>query len=395
MSTAPLTGSDLLKTPLYDLHLELGAKMVPFAGYQMPVQYPAGLMQEHKHTRLAAGLFDVSHMGQFSFRGTRAAEALERCIPADILGLGLHRQRYGLLTNETGGLLDDLMMVNRGVQEGNDLLMIVNGACKQSDLAHLLQHIGGECSLDYLADRALLALQGPKAAEALSRLCDAPSQLVFMQGGYFKIEGFDCYITRSGYTGEDGFEISVASAHAESLARLLLAQAEVLPVGLGARNSLRLEAGLCLYGNDLGPTTNPVNANLRWAIPKLRRAGGTRHGGYLGAAAIDQAFAQLARYEADPASQSDLGQAFTLRVGLIGLERVPVREPAPLLNEQGTSIGAVCSGLLSPLLDQTIAMAYLPLAHAQLGHTVFAAVRSRLVPMRVCATPFVPNRYVR
>ena len=377
----------LLRTPLYELHLELGAKMVPFAGYEMPVQYPMGLMQEHQHTRKAAGLFDVSHMGQISLQGAQAAHALERLIPADIVGLGQGRQRYGLLTNPEGGLLDDLMVLNRG----SDLLVVVNGACKQVDLAHIEAQIGSLCTVRYLPDQALLALQGPLAATALSRLCDAPQQLVFMQGGSFVLGGLECTITRSGYTGEDGFEISVPAHGAQALARLLLAQAEVAPIGLGARNSLRLEAGLCLYGNDLNGRTNPVHANLRWALPKVRRAGGERAGGYPGAAALDAAFAQL-----EAATQgAAVVSPFLQRVGLLGQERIPVREPATLHDAQGQTLGQVCSGLLSPVLNMPIAMAYLPLHICTPGTTVWAKVRDKQVPMQVVAMPFVPNRYVR
>lgn len=382
-ATAPL-----LRTPLYDLHLELGAKMVPFAGYEMPVQYPMGLMQEHHHTRKAAGLFDVSHMGQISLQGHLAASALERLIPADILGLGKGQQRYGLLTNDTGGLRDDLMVLNRG----DDLLVVVNGACKQADLTHIQATIGTLCTVQNLPNQALLALQGPLAATALSRLCDAPAKLVFMQGGTFMLDGLACTVTRSGYTGEDGFEISVPAHGAQALARRLLDQPEVAPVGLGARNSLRLEAGLCLYGNDLNANTNPVNANLRWALPKVRRAGGARAGGYPGAAAIDAAFEQL---EAATTSTPATGTGFLQRVGLLGQERIPVREPAALLDEKGQPLGSVCSGLLSPVLNMPIAMAYLPISCCTPGTTVWAAVRDKRVPMQVVPMPFVPHAYVR
>lgn len=387
--TPSAAAAPLLRTPLYDLHLALGAKMVPFAGYHMPVQYPMGLMQEHHHTRTAAGLFDVSHMGQISLSGAGAAEALERLIPADVIGLGVGRQRYGLLTNDAGGLHDDLMVLNRG----DDLLVVVNGACKQADLAHIQQHLGDACTIQYLQDQALLALQGPMAATALARLCNAPQELGFMQGGDYLIDGVNCTISRSGYTGEDGFEISVPAHAAQALARSLLAQAEVSAIGLGARNSLRLEAGLCLYGNDLSAQTNPVNANLRWALPKVRRLGGARHGGYPGAAAVDAAFAQWEA--ANTTGQADKEPPFLQRVGLLGQERIPVREPADVVDAQGRLLGQVCSGLLSPVLNMPIAMAYLPLHACQAGTQVWAKVRDKQVPMQVVDMPFVPHRYQR
>ncbi|MDP3522145.1 MAG: glycine cleavage system aminomethyltransferase GcvT, partial [Hydrogenophaga sp.] len=263
---------DLLRTPLHDLHLELGARMVPFAGYSMPVQYKPGLMAEHQHTRAAAGLFDVSHMGQLRLVGADAAAAFESLIPVDVIGLGEHKQRYGLLLNDEGGIIDDLMFVNRG----RDIFVIVNGACKHGDLVHMQARIGSRCQIDVQFDRGLLALQGPQAVTALARLLPGVEKLVFMTGGDFNWNGANLYVTRSGYTGEDGFEISVPAAHADALARALLAEPEVKPVGLGARNSLRLEAGLCLYGNDIDTTTTPVEAALNWAIQKVRRTGGGR-----------------------------------------------------------------------------------------------------------------------
>lgn len=387
MSLAP--SLVLLQTPLHKLHLDLGAKMVPFAGYSMPVQYPGGLMSEHFHTRKSASLFDVSHMGQISLKGPNAAQALELLMPMDILGLAVNQQRYGLLTLENGGILDDLMVVNRNYIEQGDLFLVVNGACKAQDLAHIQQHIGHLCDIQYLNQHALLALQGPLAAQALSRLCSAPSDLVFMTGGYYSIDGFDCYITRSGYCGEDGFEISVHESHAENLALLLLLQPEVQMAGLGARNSLRLEAGLCLYGNDLDSNTNPVEANLCWALQKVRRQGGARAGGFIGEKAINQAFEAL--QNPNQQAQASIAQ----RVGLIALERIPVREPAPLMSEQGETIGVVSSGLLSPVLDKAIAMAYLPIEFCKIGSIVYAQVRDKKVAMQVCATPFVPHRYHR
>jgi aminomethyltransferase len=299
-------------------------------------------------------------------------------MPVDVIGLGPDRQRYGLLLNEQGGIIDDLMFVNRG----DHVFGIVNGACKAGDIAHMQARIGGRCQVAPMPERALLALQGPQAAAALQRLIPGVEKRVFMTGGAFRWQGADLYITRSGYTGEDGFEISVHEADAEALARALLAQPEVAPIGLGARNSLRLEAGLCLYGNDIDAATTPVEASLTWAMQKVRRTGGARAGGFPGAA---QVLAQLDG--AQPAARR--------RVGLIAKERVPVREPAPLENMDGQTIGHVTSGLLSPSLDQPIALAYVDADDAALGTEVFAIVRGKPVTMTVSALPFVPTRYYR
>mgnify|MGYP003343391106 CR=1 FL=1 len=279
--------AELLKTPLHALHIELGAKMVPFGGYDMPVQYASGIITEHKHTRTAAGLFDVSHMGQVLLQGEGADAALESIVPVDIIDLPKFKQRYALFTNDQGGILDDLMVTRRD----HDLFVVVNAACKAQDIAHMQQHIGSRCTVRPLPDQALLALQGPQAVTALARLNAGVQTLVFMTGGHITLDGIDCFVTRSGYTGEDGFEISVPADKAEQLARALLAQPEVKPIGLGARDTLRLEAGLCLYGHDIDTTTNPVEAALTWAIQKVRRAGGARAGGYPGAALIDAQFA--------------------------------------------------------------------------------------------------------
>ena len=369
----------LLTTPLNALHLELGARMVPFAGYSMPVQYPAGLMAEHLHTRAQAGLFDVSHMGQLRLIGPDAAAAFETLMPVDVIDLPVGKQRYGLLLNEAGGIIDDLMFFRVGPDE---IFVIVNGACKVGDIAHIQAQIGQRCQVVPLPDQALLALQGPQAAAVLARLAPGAAQLVFMTGARLAIAGADCLVTRSGYTGEDGFEISVPAAQAEALARTLLAQPEVQPIGLGARNSLRLEAGLCLYGNDLDVTTTPVEAGLNWAMQKVRRSGGARAGGFIGA---DVVLAQLD----NPASLT------RQRVALIAQERVPVREPAVLENLDGQHIGHVTSGLLSPTLNQPIALAYVQPDYAALGTELFAIVRGKPVPMVVVPTPFVPTRYYR
>jgi aminomethyltransferase len=374
--------SELLHTPLHALHLELGARMVPFAGYSMPVQYPMGLMQEHLHTRQAAGLFDVSHMGQLRLVGVDAAAALETLMPVDVVDLGVHKQRYGLLLNEEGGIIDDLMFVNRDVANGGDLFVIVNGACKHDDLAHIQATIGSLCHVSAQFDRALLALQGPQAVTALERILPGVEKLVFMTGAAFEWAGGDLYVTRSGYTGEDGFEISLPADIATDFARALLAQPEVKPVGLGARNSLRLEAGLCLYGQDIDTTTTPVQAALNWAIQKVRRTGGARAGGFPGA---ERVLAQLDG--TDPLLKK--------RVGLIALERIPVREHVELQSVEGTVIGEVTSGLLGPNIDKPVAMGYVSPEHAALGTRVHAMVRGKAVPMEVSAMPFVPNRYHR
>jgi len=377
------TPDDLLKVPLNDLHLALGARMVPFAGYAMPVQYPEGLMAEHKHTRTAAGLFDVSHMGQLRLVGPDAAAAFESLIPVDVIDLTVGKQRYGLLLNDAGGIIDDLMFVNRGT----DIFVIVNGACKVGDIAHIQTKIGSRCQVIPMPERALLALQGPHAVTALSRLAPGVEKLVFMTGGNFNVQtgerAIDVYLTRSGYTGEDGFEISVHASDALALAQALLAQPEVKPIGLGARNSLRLEAGLPLYGNDVDNTTTPVEAGLQWAIQKVRRTGGARAGGFPGATKI------LAQLGGEP------GSVTRKRVGLKALERIPVREHIELQSATGERLGEVTSGLLGPTIDQPVAMGYVPPSYAVLGSQVSAIVRGKPVKMEVVAMPFVPTNYFR
>jgi aminomethyltransferase len=376
--SASSTEEQLQRTPLHALHLELGARMVPFAGYSMPVQYPAGLMAEHRHTRESAGLFDVSHMGQLRLAGPDAGAAFESLMPVDVIGLPQGKQRYGLLLSDQGTVIDDLMFVNRG----NDLFVVVNGACKVGDIAHIKERIGSRCEVIVTPERALLALQGPAAVKALSRLIPGVENLVFMTGGAFDWQGADLFITRSGYTGEDGFEISVHESSAEALARALLAQREVKPIGLGARNSLRLEAGLCLYGNDIDLTTTPVEASLNWAMQKVRRTGGARAGGFPGAGKV------LGQLD----GTSELSRK---RVGLIALERVPVREHTELRDAQGQRVGEVTSGLLGPTIDKPIAMAYVDTALSAPGTRVDAIVRGKPVPMEVASMPFVPNRYYR
>jgi aminomethyltransferase len=370
------TTQTLSRTPLYNLHLELGARMVPFAGYEMPVQYPSGVLKEHTQTRTQAGLFDVSHMGQVRLSGAGAAAALESLVPVDIVDLPINFQRYAMFTNEQGGILDDLMVSNGG----DHLFVVVNAACKEQDIAHLRKHLAGRCEIDELADRALLALQGPAAAAVMARLAPQTAKMIFMNTGKVTLAGAECFISRSGYTGEDGFEISVPADKAEELARLLLAQPEVAPIGLGARDSLRLEAGLCLYGHDMDTATTPVEASLGWALSKARRADGARAGGYLGADVIMQ---QLK----DGATRK--------RVGLVVKDRMPVREGAELVDAEGRPVGKVTSGGFGPTVGAPVAMGYVDSAHAQLGTALQAIVRGKPVPVEVAKTPFTPQRYYR
>ena len=373
-----MTTETLAQTPLHALHLELGARMVPFAGYDMPVQYPLGVLKEHLHTREQAGLFDVSHMGQVLLRGANAARALESLVPVDILDLPIGTQRYALFTDENGGILDDLMVARLADDE---LFLVVNAACKEQDLAHLQKHLGEQCAIESLFEsRALLALQGPAAAAVLGRLAPEVRAMTFMQFASVNLQGVACYVSRSGYTGEDGYEISVPVAEAEALARALLAQPEVQPIGLGARDSLRLEAGLCLYGHDMSTATTPVEASLGWAISKARRADGLRAGNFPGAG---QVFAQ--QRDGVPSK----------RVGLLPQERVPVREGAEIVDAEGTVIGRVSSGGFGPSLGAPVAMGYVAASHAALDSEVWALVRGKRVAMKVAKTPFVPQRYYR
>jgi aminomethyltransferase len=371
-----MSADQLLKTPLYALHVELGAKMTPFAGYEMPVHYPGGILAEHRHCRAHAALFDVSHMGQVRLSGDDAAKALESLVPSDIVGLEPGRQRYSFFTNSSGGILDDLMVTRRE----HDLLLIVNAANKQADVKHLQTNIAHRCHVQPLPERALLALQGPQAAAALASLNAGVKTLVFMTGGPFTLAGADCFVTRSGYTGEDGFEISVPADAAEGVARALLALRQVKPAGLGARDTLRLEAGLCLHGHDIDTTTTPVEAGLTWAMQKVRRPGGVRAGHYPGAAAIER------QLTTGPMNK---------RVGLVGLERVPVREGAVVYDAHSHKLGHVTSGTLGPTVDKPIAMAYLAANHCAPGHEVYADVRGKRLPMRVAPMPFTPHRYYR
>ena len=385
VSTTPLS-----TTALHALHVELDARMVPFAGYEMPVQYAKGVLQEHQHTRTAAGLFDVSHMGQMKLVGPTAAEGLELLVPMDIMGLAHHQQRYALFTDGAGGILDDLMVTHCGEY----LFVVVNAACKVQDTAHVRAELGGPgkpgCDIIELDDHALLALQGPEAVNVLTRLCPEVdfARWLFMTARDLTIDGMPCFVTRSGYTGEDGFEISIENRYAEQLARLLLLQPEVEAIGLGARDSLRLEAGLCLYGNDIDTKTTPVEASLVWALSKARRADGPRPGGFPGDKKI---LAQLAAIK-EPGSKDAITKK---RVGLVGADRTPVREGTPLVDADGNTIGEVTSGTFGPTAQRAVAIGYVPPSHAAVGTAVTAMVRGKPVAMQVAATPFVPNHYYR
>lgn len=370
---------NLLTTPLHAMHLDAGAKMVPFAGYEMPVQYPLGVKQEHLHCRAAAGLFDVSHMGQLKLTGPSTdavAEALEALIPANYVDLAVGRQRYGMFTNAQGGIMDDLMVTRCD----DHFFVVVNAACKAQDIAHLQANLPAHIHLQELSDRALLALQGPQAVAVLARLAPAVADMRFMDAKPVSILGHDCFIGRAGYTGEDGVEISVPADRAEALAAALLAFDEVEWIGLGARDSLRLEAGLCLYGHDLDQTTTPVAANLVWAMQKVRRGGGEREGGFPGAEVI---LAQLAEGTEQ------------LRVGLLPEGRAPVREGVDIVTAAGEVIGKVTSGGFGPTKGAPVAMGYVAAAHAAEGTQVFASVRGKQLPCRVAGMPFVPQRYYR
>jgi aminomethyltransferase len=376
MSDTAATDAALLRTPLHDLHVSLGARMVPFAGYAMPVQYPGGILQEHRHTRTQAGLFDVSHMGQLHLSGPDAAAALETLVPVDIIDLPRGMQRYALFTNDSGGVMDDLMVANFG----DRLFVVVNAACKAQDIGHMQKHLSGRCKVEVLDDRALLALQGPAAATVLARLAPEVAEMVFMNSITVSLLGVSCYVSRSGYTGEDGYEISVPAEHAEALARELMRQPEVAPIGLGARDSLRLEAGLCLYGHDLDAATSPVESSLLWALSKSRRADGARPGGYPGAAVVLEHIAKGVSRK---------------RVGLRPQSRMPVREGTELMDADGRPAGIVTSGGFGPTLDAPVAIAYVATALAQAGTELWAQVRGKPVPVTVAAMPFVPQRYHR
>ncbi len=383
MLAQPNTSSELKSVPLHALHVSCGGKMVPFAGYEMPVQYAAGVLKEHLHTRTSAGLFDVSHMGQIRLRPKSgriedAAAALERLVPQDILGIAPGRQRYALFTNDEGGILDDLMVANFG----DELFLVVNAACKADDEAHLRAHLARDCEIIPLPDRALIALQGPKAVGVLAKFDAGIATMRFMDSGPRTLMGIPCFVSRSGYTGEDGFEISVPAADAERLVTTLLADAAVLPVGLGARDSLRLEAGLCLYGHDIDTTTTPVEAALEWSIQKARRKGGARDGGFPGATTI------LRQLEEGAPRR---------RVGLKAEGRAPVREGAPLFADASSTnkIGRVTSGGFGPSVNGPVAMGYVPTPLATPGTGLFTDLRGQRLPMQTAKLPFVAPTYQR
>ncbi len=374
---------DLKETPLTGLHHELGAKMVGFAGYSMPVQYESGVLKEHLQCRAHAGLFDVSHMGQVILRPKSgdladAALALESIVPVDVLGLGQDRQRYGFFTNDAGGLLDDLMIANRG----DHLFLVVNAGCKDADFAHMQAHLQGSCTLEMITDRALIALQGPSAEAALSQLSPRVADMTFMDVVTVELLGISAWISRSGYTGEDGFEISVPSKSAVGFARALLSIDGVEPIGLGARDSLRLEAGLCLYGNDIDDTTTPVEASLNWAIQKVRRNGGARAGGFPGASRI--------------LDEMDHG-AQRRRVGLLPEGRAPMRAGAQLFAsaQSDTPIGEITSGGFGPSIGAPMSMGYVTSAQAEAGNTIYAQIRGARLPARVTKMPFTPAGFKR
>lgn len=373
--------SDLLHTSLFDLHAELGAKMVPFAGYAMPVQYPKGVMQEHLHTRSDAGLFDVSHMGQVILRGgswEAVALGFEALVPVDVLGLADGRQRYAFFTNSDGGIEDDLMFARRD----DDLFVVVNAACKDADIALMRKALEPSISVEVLADRALIALQGPKAVDVVGRLDPRAADMRFMDVAALDLGGIPVWASRSGYTGEDGYEISVADAQAETLARLLLSADEVEPIGLGARDSLRLEAGLCLYGQDIDATTTPLSAALGWAVQKVRRSGGEREGGFPGAEKI------LAEWTDAPAY---------VRVGLSPEGRAPMRSGVELFASEtsDTQIGTVTSGGFGPTVQAPVAMGMVAREHAAIGTQLFGDVRGKRLPVAVAKLPFVAPGFKR
>lgn len=360
----------LLTTPLYALHLELGAKMVPFAGYDMPVQYPDGVLAEHLHTRAFSGLFDVSHMGQATITGADRAVALEALLPGDLIALGEGRIRYSMFTNDQGGIEDDLMIANAG----DHLFLVVNAACKDADFARMQKGLKGDAQLNVLKDRALLALQGPKAAAILSAFAPEAAEMSFMTWRTLDVAGFPCFVTRSGYTGEDGYEISVPAEGAERLARLLLAKEGVKPIGLGARDSLRLEAGLCLYGSDIDQSTSPIEAGLAWTISKRRR----EQGGFPGAAIIQKHLAE------GPAR---------IRVGVRPLEKAPARAHTEIVDATGARIGEITSGGFGPSYGGPIAMGYVASAFAKPGTAVSLMVRGKVRPAEIAPLPFVPHQY--
>lgn len=366
--------NNLQKTPFYELHQQAGAKLVPFAGFSMPVQYALGIKKEHLHTRAEAGLFDVSHMGQVRLTGKNVKEKLEKLVPVDIIDLPLMKQRYALFTNEQGGVLDDFMVVNIGEDE---LFLVVNAACKEADVAHLKANLA-DCEVSLFTDKALLALQGPKAREVMAKISSTAAEMTFMSAENLTLNGIECFVTCSGYTGEDGYEISVDNKNAVALAEALLAFSEVEWIGLGARDSLRLEAGLCLYGHELSAEISPIEAGIRWAISKARRADEVRAGGYQGAEVI--------------MSQMANGTEFK-KLALISQGKAPVRDGSILVDENDQQIGIVTSGGYSPSLSVPIALGRVATKYAK-SH-VFALVRNKKIAMMVVDLPFVQQKYYR
>ena len=364
-------------SPLHALHLSLNAKMVPFAGYSMPIQYQEGIIKEHLHTREAAGLFDVSHMGRVVISGRQGTQHLESLVVADLEALAIGQQTYTLLTNEQGGVIDDLMVLKLAPEVYS---LVLNASRKHVDLTHIRHHLGDSVQLTHYFDDVLVALQGPQACQVLSRLQPEVNHLFFMQGATLELLGVPCLVTRSGYTGEDGFEISIPKEHGLKLTECLLESPEVKPIGLGARDSLRLEAGLCLYGQDLLENTSPVESSLKWAVAKSRRPGGNKAGGYLGADLISEQF---------------LTGVARQRVALEVEGRAPIRQGAVLLNADGQTIGEVTSGGFAPSLNRPIAMGYVKREYSQIGTEFVAEVRGKSRPVKVAKAPFVPNRYVR
>jgi aminomethyltransferase len=379
----PATNETLKRTPLFALNTELGGKMVPFAGYDMPVQFPTGILKEHLHTRAAAGLFDVSHMGQailhLEAKGGHddIAAAFETLVPGDIKGLKPGQIRYTLLLNDQGGIRDDLMATRpEAADEAGTLFLVVNAGTKDADFAHVASALKGRVRVERLEDRALIALQGPKAHEVLERVVPGVGKMLFMTMRKFTWERQVLYVSRSGYTGEDGYEISVPGAIATAFARVLLADANVLPIGLGARDSLRLEAGLCLYGHDIDEATTPVEADLVWAISKRRKL----EKGFPGDARIlDQLFNGASR----------------VRVGLKPDGKAPAREGAEIVDADGTVVGRVTSGGFGPSVNGPVAMGYVSPQYAKDGTTLGLKVRTQVLPARVVPMPFVPKRFYK
>ena len=371
----------LKRTPLYELHCELGAKLTEFAGYEMPVQYSLGILGEHQHTRTKAGLFDVSHMGQIILRGSSYQEtalAFERAIPMDVLDLKVGRQRYGFLTTDGGGILDDLMFSNRE----DHIFVVLNAACKDSDIVHLRTLLEPEISIEVIENRALIALQGPASETVLNEFNSHISAMKFMDIETLSIAGAECWISRSGYTGEDGFEISIPSSAAEAITRSILSKQEVEFIGLGARDSLRLEAGLCLYGHDIDEETTPVEASLTWAIQKARRTNGERANGFLGDDIITQ--------------QLDTG-TYRKRVGFLPQTRAPMREGVEIYETESSKevIGKITSGGYGPTVGHPVAMGYINSEYVDSNDNLFGELRGKRVPVKIAKLPFVPLNFKR